>query len=147
VPQAQAVASPEAILKARKTITDIYVDEKIENYIVDIVMSTRQPALFGLKEMESLIEYGASPRASIYLTLGAKAFAFLRGRGYVTPEDVRAIGLDVLRHRIIPSYEAEAENIKAELTSLTKTVPLKFSQAGEVASVLQQMLPTWSCPR
>jgi MoxR-like ATPase len=114
IPQAGPVTDPGHILKARKTIYDIYVDEKIENYIVDIVMATRNPSLFGLDDLGSLIEYGASPRASIYLTVGSKAFAFLRGRGYVTPEDVRAIGMEVLRHRIIPSYEAEAENISSE---------------------------------
>jgi MoxR-like ATPase len=126
VPSAQSVASPETILKARRTINDIYVDEKIENYIVDIVMATRQPGKFGLKDMESLIEYGASPRATIFLTLGAKAFAFLRGRGYVTPEDVRGIGMEVLRHRIIPSYEAEAESITTEtmVTRIFETVEI-----------------------
>ncbi len=126
VPQAQSVAAPDTILKARKIINDIYVDEKIENYIVDIVMATREPSRIGLKDMESLIEYGASPRASIYLTMGAKAFAFLRGRGYVTPEDVRAIGMDVLRHRIIPSYEAEAESITTEtiITKIFETVEI-----------------------
>jgi MoxR-like ATPase len=113
-PAAQGVVSPEQIIRARKTIYDIYVDEKIENYVVDIVMATRKPADFGLDELEPLIEYGASPRATIYLTIGSKAFAFLRGRGYVTPEDVRAIGMEVLRHRIIPSYEAEAEEISTE---------------------------------
>jgi MoxR-like ATPase len=114
VPQAKAVTDPSQILRARNTIYDIYVDEKIENYIVDIVMATRNPSLFGLQELSSLIEYGASPRASINLTVGSKAFAFLRGRGYVTPEDVRAIGMEVLRHRIIPSYEAEAEDVTSE---------------------------------
>jgi MoxR-like ATPase len=126
VPQAKSVVSPDAILKARRTINDIYVDEKIENYVVDIVMATRRPAEFGLKDMESLIEYGASPRASIYLTQGAKAFAFLRGRGYVTPEDVRSVGMEVLRHRIIPSYEAEAEDISTEtmVTRVFETVEI-----------------------
>ena len=125
-PQAEPVAAPETILQARRTINDIYVDEKIENYIVDIVMATREPAKAGLKDMESLIEYGASPRASIFLTLGAKAFAFLRGRGYVTPEDVRSIGMEVLRHRIIPSYEAEAENITTEtlITRIFDTIEI-----------------------
>ena len=119
VPGAVAVTTPEQIIKARKTIYDIYVDEKIENYIVDIVMATREPARYGLDDLGSLIDYGASPRASIYLTIGAKAYAFLRGRGYVTPEDIRAIGMEVLRHRIIPSYEAEAEEITPE-TIVTK---------------------------
>ncbi len=113
-PEVRGVVTPEQIIRARKTIYDIYVDEKIENYIVDIVMATRKPSGFGLEDLEPLIEYGASPRATIYLTIGAKAFAFLRGRGYVTPEDVRAIGMEVLRHRIIPSYEAEAEEISTE---------------------------------
>jgi MoxR-like ATPase len=119
VPGAEAVTTPEQIIKARKTIYNIYVDEKIENYIVDIVMATREPSRYGLDDLGSLIDYGASPRASIYLTLGAKAYAFLRGRGYVTPEDIRAIGMEVLRHRIIPSYEAEAEDITPE-TIVTK---------------------------
>jgi len=119
VPGAVAVTTPEQIIKARKTIYDIYVDEKIENYIVDIVMATREPSRYGLDDLGSLIDYGASPRASIYLTLGAKAYAFLRGRGYVTPEDIRAIGMEVLRHRIIPSYEAEAEEVTPE-TIVTK---------------------------
>jgi MoxR-like ATPase len=114
VPEVKGVVSPEQIIRARKTIYDIYVDEKIENYIVDIVMATRKPSDFALADLEPLIEYGASPRATIYLTIGAKAFAFLRGRGYVTPEDVRSIGMEVLRHRIIPSYEAEAEEITTE---------------------------------
>jgi len=124
IPSAKPVTNPERILKARKTIFEIYVDEKIENYVVDIVMATRKPGLFGLEELDSLIEYGASPRASIYLTLASKALAFLRGRGYVTPEDVRAIGMDVLRHRIIPSYEAEAENVSPEdiITKIFDTV-------------------------
>jgi MoxR-like ATPase len=126
VPTVQAVTTPENIMKARKTIYDIYVDEKIENYIVDIVTATRQPSRIGLGELESLIDYGASPRASIYLTVGSKAYAFLRGRGYVTPEDVRAIGLEVLRHRVIPSYEAEAENIGSEtlVTKIFETVEI-----------------------
>ena len=119
VPGAVTVTSPEQIIKARKTIYEIYVDEKIENYIVDIVMATREPSRYGLDDLGSLIDYGASPRASIYLTIGAKAYAFLRGRGYVTPEDIRAIGMEVLRHRIIPSYEAEAEEVTPE-TIVTK---------------------------
>ena len=125
-PQARAVATPELIVKARKTIYDVYVDEKIENYIVDVVAATRAPSKVGLGELDALIEYGASPRASIYLTVGAKAYAFLRGRGYVTPEDVRAIGMEVLRHRVIPSYEAEAENISPEtlVTKIFETVEI-----------------------
>jgi MoxR-like ATPase len=126
IPQAKSVTTPENIIKARRTIVEIYVDEKIENYVVDIVMATRKPAQFGLDDLESLIEYGASPRASIFLTLASKAYAFLRGRGYVTPEDVRAIGMEVLRHRIIPSYEAEAEDITPEsiITKIFETVEI-----------------------
>jgi MoxR-like ATPase len=90
------------------------MDEKVERYIVDIVFATREPKKYGLEELEDLISYGASPRASIYLAQAAKAQAFLRSRGYVTPEDVRAIGLDVLRHRIIVTYEAEAEEKSPE---------------------------------
>jgi MoxR-like ATPase len=126
IPEARAVTTPEHIIEARKTIYEIYVDEKIETYIVDIVMATRKPSQFGLQDMDSLIDYGASPRASIYLTLAAKAYAFLKGRGYVTPEDVRAIGMEVLRHRIIPSYEAEAENVTPEtiITRIFETVEI-----------------------
>jgi MoxR-like ATPase len=92
----------------------LYVDEKVEHYIVDLVMATRQPQDYGLKDLQPLIEYGASPRATIYLALAAKAHAFLQGRGYVTPDDVLSIGMDVLRHRVIVSYEAEAEEVDSE---------------------------------
>lgn len=109
-----AVVKPEAILKARKSIKQIYMDEKIENYILDIVFATREPAKYGLAELEGLISYGGSPRASINLALAAKAYAFLNRRGYVIPEDVRAIVEDVMRHRIGITYEAEAENITSE---------------------------------
>jgi len=108
------VVSPEKILAARKVVNEIYMDEKIEKYIIDIVFATREPQNYGLKEYEGMIEYGASPRASIYLTVAAKAYAFLQRRGYVTPQDVKSIGLDVLRHRVIPSYEAEAEEKDSE---------------------------------
>jgi MoxR-like ATPase len=110
----KAVVDPGKILEARKLINEIYIDEKIEKYIIDIVFATREPASFGIKDLAGLIEYGASPRASIYLAVAAKAYAFLRGRGYVTPQDVKSIGMDVLRHRVIPSYEAEAEDKTAE---------------------------------
>ena len=113
-PMVQKVASPEDIIKARSAVLDIYMDEKIENYIVDIVFATREPTNYGLPELEDQIEYGASPRASIFLTLTSKAHAFLQHRGYVIPEDVHAIGMDVLRHRVIVTYEAEAENVSAE---------------------------------
>ena len=106
--------TPEMILKARGVVDNIYVDEKIKNYIVNLVFATREPKLFGLEKLASFIAYGASPRATIFLTQAAKAYAFLNGRGYVTPEDIKAIGLDVLRHRVLLSYEAEAENISSD---------------------------------
>ena len=106
--------TPEMILKARGVVDTIYVDEKIKNYIVDLVLATRNPQAVGLEKLASFIAYGASPRATIFLTQAAKAYAFLNGRGYVTPEDIKAVGLDVLRHRVLLSYEAEAENISAE---------------------------------
>lgn len=112
--EAQAVISPEDLVHARMVLSEVYVDEKIEKYIVDIVFATREPANYGLEELKDLIRYGASPRASIYLTQAAKAHAFLRRRGYVTPEDVRSIGMDVMRHRVILSYEAEAEEMTTE---------------------------------
>ena len=114
IPVAKAVVSPDEIEKAKKVVHEVYIDPKIENYIVDIVFATRKPADYGLNELTDLIAYGASPRASIYLSLAARAHAFLRRRGYVTPEDVRSIGMDVLRHRVIVTYEAEAEETTAE---------------------------------
>ena len=106
--------TPEMILKARAVTDSIYVDEKIKNYIVDLVFATRDPKAAGLEKLASFIAYGASPRATIFLTQAAKAYAFLNGRGYVTPEDIKAVGLDVLRHRVLLSYEAEAENISSD---------------------------------
>ena len=106
--------TPEMILKARQVTDAIYVDEKIKNYIVDLVFATRDPKAAGLEKLVSFISYGASPRATIFLTQAAKAYAFLNGRGFVTPEDIKAIGLDVLRHRVLLSYEAEAEDITAD---------------------------------
>jgi len=108
------VISPADILKARKLVNEIYVDEKIEKYIIDIVFATREPKACGLNNLEGLISYGASPRATINLALGAKANAFIKRRGYVIPEDVRSICPDVLRHRIAVTYEAEAEEITSE---------------------------------
>jgi MoxR-like ATPase len=105
----QKVISPEDILKARRVIGEIYVDDKVKEYIINIVFATREPEKYGLSELKNLIAYGASPRATIYLNIAAKAHAFLKGRGYITPEDVKAIGSDVLRHRVIVTYEAEAE--------------------------------------
>ncbi|KJR43046.1 magnesium chelatase subunit I [Candidatus Magnetoovum chiemensis] len=104
------VLNPEDILKARAVVDEIYMDEKIEKYIVDIVFATRKPQDYKLSELKSLIQYGASPRATIYLALASKAYAFINGRGFVTPQDVKSISPDVLRHRIIVSYEAEAED-------------------------------------
>ncbi|MBN2105558.1 MoxR family ATPase [bacterium] len=113
-PRASAVVKPQDIVKARHVVNSIYIDPKIEQYIVDIVFATRDPKAHGLNDLEELIAYGASPRASINLAKTAKAHAFLQRRGYVTPEDVRAIGMDVLRHRLIVTYEAEAEEVTAE---------------------------------
>jgi len=108
------VVKPEDIMKARQVVNEVYMDEKIDRYIVDIVFATRSPEEYGLTDITPLIAFGASPRASINLKLAAKAHAFLRRRGYVTPEDVKAIGMDVLRHRIIVTYEAEAEEVTSE---------------------------------
>ena len=113
-PVPSRVLSPKDIIKAREVVKDVYLDEKIEKYILDIVFSTRVPADYGLGKFETMINYGASPRASINLAKAAKAYAFIKHRGYVIPEDVRAVCYDVMRHRIGLSYEAEAENIVAE---------------------------------
>ena len=109
-----AVINPKDIIKARGVVDEIYMDEKIEKYILDIVFATRDPKKYKLDELSGLIQYGASPRATIYLTLASKAYAFIQGRGYVTPQDVKSIGMDVLRHRVIVSYEAEAEEKTSE---------------------------------
>ncbi len=108
------VLSPREILDLRGILAQIYVDEKVKDYILDLVFATREPASYKLESLKPLISYGASPRATINLTVAAKAHAFLRGRGYVTPDDVKQIALDVLRHRIIVTYEAEAEEISSE---------------------------------
>lgn len=108
------VVSPEKILKAREVINEIYVDEKVERYIVDLIFATRNPDDYGVSELSDLIDFGASPRASINMNLAARAHAFMEHRAYVTPEDVRIITMDILRHRIIPTFEAEAENITSE---------------------------------
>ncbi len=113
-PEAKAVITPKDIIRARNVVEEIYMDPKIEQYIVDIVFATRNPKDYGLEDLQDLIAFGASPRASIYLVKTAKAHAFLQKRGYVTPEDVRAVGMDVLRHRVIVTYEAEAEELAAE---------------------------------
>ncbi len=113
-PVMQPVVTTEMILRARRTVREVYMDEKIEQYILDIVFATRNPADYKLRHLSNLISYGGSPRASISLALAAKGYAFLKRRGYVIPEDVRAIAYDVLRHRIGLTYEAEAENITQE---------------------------------
>jgi MoxR-like ATPase len=113
-PATNTIFKPEDIIKARNIVRQVYTDEKIENYIIDIVFATRYPSKYKLDKFKGLINYGASPRASIYLTLASKAYAFIKQRGYVIPEDVRAVCYNVLRHRIGLSYEAEAENITSE---------------------------------
>jgi MoxR-like ATPase len=112
--KAKRVVTPSEILAARKIISQVYVDEKIKDYIIDIVLATRDPKRAGLKDLTDMITHGASPRASIALNVAARAHAFMRHRGFVTPEDVKAVGPDVLRHRLIRSYEAEAEEISSD---------------------------------
>lgn len=114
LPPVKSLLRPEDILSAQEVVRKIYIDEKIESYIVDLVFATREPAKYGLTNLEGLIEYGSSPRASISLALASRAHAFLMGRGYVIPEDVRAVSHDVLRHRMGLSYEAEATNITSD---------------------------------
>jgi MoxR-like ATPase len=115
----KAVISPADIFEVRAVVDEIYIDEKIKDYIVDVVLATRNPEKYGMN-IGGFISYGASPRATIYLTLAAKAHAFIQQRGYVTPQDVKSIGADVLRHRVIVSYEAEAENKTSE--DIIKTI-------------------------
>jgi len=112
--KARQIVTVGQILSARQVVNQVYVDSRIKDYIVEIVFATRAPAQYGLRDLEDMIEYGASPRASIYLNMAAKAHAFLNRRGYVTPEDIKAVGYDVLRHRVILSYEAEAEELNSE---------------------------------
>jgi MoxR-like ATPase len=123
-PVAKKVIKPGDILKARSLVKEVYMDEKIEKYILDIVFSTRYPDQYNLEKYKNMIQYGGSPRASIYLALGAKAYAFIKRRGYVIPEDVRALCHDVLRHRIGLTYEAEAENITTDniITDILNTI-------------------------
>ena len=123
-PKASAILKPEDIVRAREVVRDVYMDEKIERYIVDIVYATRTPEEYGLGKLKDLISYGASPRASISLAMASKAYAFIKRRGYVIPEDVRAVCHQVLRHRIGLTYEAEAENITTEsiITDIINTV-------------------------
>ncbi len=114
LPAVSRVIAPQDIIRAREVVRSIYVDDKVKEYIVNIVFASREPAKYGLADLTDLIAYGASPRASIYLNLAAKAHAFIKGRGYITPEDIKAIGPDVLRHRILITYEAEAEEITSD---------------------------------
>jgi len=119
-PELKPVVSPEKILEARKVINAIYMDEKVERYIVNLVLATRNPEKFNLKDFANLISFGASPRATISLNLASRAHAYMQHRAYVTPEDVRMVAMDILRHRVIPTYEAEAEEITSE--SIVKTI-------------------------
>ncbi len=112
--QVSRVISPADILQAREVLREVYVDEKVKEYIVNIVFASREPEKYGLGDLKDMIAFGGSPRASIYLNLAAKAHAFLKGRGYITPEDIKAVGHDVLRHRILITYEAEAEEITSD---------------------------------
>jgi MoxR-like ATPase len=123
-PKPSKVLTPAEIVNARQVVRDVYMDEKIERYIVDIVFATRTPEDYKLGSLKTLIAYGGSPRASIGLSLAAKAYAFIKRRGYVVPEDVRAVSYDVLRHRIGLTYEAEAENVTSEdiVTQVLNTV-------------------------
>jgi MoxR-like ATPase len=114
VEEVQKVVSPKDIMRVRDVVRAIYVDDKVKEYIVNIVLATREPEKYGLAEVKDLIAFGASPRATIYLNLAAKAHAFMRGRGYITPEDIKAIGPDILRHRILLTYEAEAEEVTSD---------------------------------
>lgn len=116
----QPVTTAKEIIRARGIVDQIHLDEKLKKYIIDIVFATRYPEKYNLPELKNLIEWAASPRASINLIIASKAYAFIQGRGYVTPEDIKAISYDVLRHRVIPSYEAEAEDKKS--TDLIKTI-------------------------
>ena len=108
------IAMPENLLKAKQIAEQIYIDDNLQEYIVNVVSTTRNPSECGLQGLKNMIQFGASPRASIYLNRAAKAFAFIQGRGYVVPQDIKTIGPDVLRHRIILSYEAEAENLTSD---------------------------------
>ena len=113
-PTVKPVIELEELMRARSVVNQVYVDEKIRDYIVNLVAATREPKQYGLGEVADLIEWGASPRASFYLNQAARAHAFLRHRGFVTPEDIKSIGPDVLRHRILLTYEAEAEEVTSE---------------------------------
>ena len=157
MPEVGKVITPEDIVKARKVVEDVYMDEKIEKYIIDIIFATREPAEYNLQKLQNLIAYGGSPRASISLAKAARAYAFIRRRGYVIPEDVRAVCHDVLRHRIGLTYEAEAENITTEeiITDILNNVivPYRcrkprtiFSNASARSRSRPAVFPTRSSP-
>ncbi len=114
VPVVQPVVTPDEIVRARSAAEMIYMDPQVERYIVDLILATRDPAAYGMEDLKELISFGASPRATIYLAKTARAHAFLQHRGFVTPDDVRAMGMDVLRHRVLVTYEAEAEEVTSE---------------------------------
>jgi len=121
----QPVVSTDDIANARRVVNRIYIDDKVKDYIVDLVLATRDPSPYGI-DLDGYVQCGASPRATIYLTLASRAWAFLQGRGYVTPQDVKDISLDVLRHRVTISYEAEAENVTSEqiVAKITEELPV-----------------------
>jgi len=125
-PSAQQVLDPERVIGARRLVEEVYVDGRIKEYVLDLVQATRRPGAAGLSELAPLIEYGASPRASIYLIRAAKAHAFLQGRAYVMPDDIKALGLDLLRHRLLLTYRADAEGVGADalLARIFETVPV-----------------------
>lgn len=125
-PKASAVIKPEEIMAAREIVNAIYLDPKIRDYIVELVFASRHPERYKLEELKNFIQFGASPRATISLTLASKAWAFLQGRGYVTPQDVKTIAMDVMRHRVILTYEAEAEEMTSEaiIARILETVPV-----------------------
>jgi MoxR-like ATPase len=125
-PSARHVLDPERVISARRLVQEIYVDGRIKEYVLDLITATRSPAAAGLHDIAPLIEYGASPRASIYLIRAAKAHAFLRGRSYVVPDDIKALGLDLLRHRLLLTYRADAEGVNADalLARIFETVPV-----------------------
>src|SRR5690606_8185312 len=123
--EVQPVVDPAHILKARELVNSIYIDDRVKDYIVDVIFATREPSTYKL-QMNGLIRYGASPRATIALTLAARAKAFLEGRGYVTPQDVKSVGLNVMRHRVAVTYEAEAESLTSEniIEKIFATLPV-----------------------
>ena len=125
-PEVRTVLDPERVIRARRLVDEVYVDGRIKEYVLDLITATRRPDAAGLDDLTPLIEYGASPRASIYLIRAAKAHAFLQGRSYVMPDDIKALGLDVLRHRLLLTYRADAEGIGPEtlLTRIFETVPV-----------------------